>query len=204
MTFSELLTSIKALKVSGDAETEILGLCYDSRQVQAGGLFFALRGSAVDGHRFIGTAVRNGASAVVAEDDSAVPAGIPFAKVADARLAMSLMAALFYGNPTDRLPLIGITGTNGKTTASYIIEAILEEAGIPAALLGTVAYRFRERVFPAPHTTPESVDTCRVEASVTSASRVYVKGASWVLPVTGMIASPFSSSFVSPSPIKSA
>jgi UDP-N-acetylmuramoyl-L-alanyl-D-glutamate--2,6-diaminopimelate ligase len=158
MTFSELLTSIKALKVSGDAETEILGLCYDSRQMQAGGLFFALRGSAVDGHRFIGTAVRNGAAAVVAEDDSAVPAGIPFAKVANARLAMSLMAALFYGNPTDRLPLIGITGTNGKTTASYIIEAILEEAGIPAALLGTVAYRFRERVFPAPHTTPESVD----------------------------------------------
>jgi UDP-N-acetylmuramoyl-L-alanyl-D-glutamate--2,6-diaminopimelate ligase len=95
---------------------------------------------------------------VVAEDDSAVPAATPFAKVADARLAMSLMAALFYANPTDSLPLIGITGTNGKTTTSYIIEAILEEAGIPAALLGTVAYRFREHAFPALHTTPESVE----------------------------------------------
>lgn len=158
MTFSELLTSIKPLKFSGDIETEIRGLCYDSRRVQSGDLFFALRGSAVDGHRFIGTAVRNGAAAVAEEDDAAVPAGIPFVKVADARLAMSLMAALFYANPTDRLPLIGITGTNGKTTTSYIIEAILEAAGIPAALLGTVAYRFRERVFPAPHTTPESVE----------------------------------------------
>jgi UDP-N-acetylmuramoyl-L-alanyl-D-glutamate--2,6-diaminopimelate ligase len=144
--------------VSGDTGKEIQGLCYDSRQVQTGDLFFALRGNAVDGHHFIGTAVRNGAAAVVVEDDASVPTGTPFAKVTDARLAMSLMAALFYANPSDSLPLIGITGTNGKTTTSYIIEAILEEAGIPAALLGTVAYRFRERVFPAPHTTPESVD----------------------------------------------
>jgi len=158
MYFRELLKSIEPLKVYGDTEIEIQGLCYDSRQVQAGGLFFALRGSAVDGHCFIRTAVKNGAAAVVAEDDSAVPAGTPFAKVTDARLAMSLMAASFYANPTDTLPLIGITGTNGKTTTSYIVETILEEAGIPAALLGTVAYRFRERVFPAPHTTPESVD----------------------------------------------
>jgi len=158
MTFRELLQSIEPLKVSGNMETEIKGLCYDSRQVQSGGLFFALRGSAADGHRFIGTAVGNGAAAVVAEDGAAMPDGTPFALVTDARLAMSLMAARFYANPTDRLPLIGITGTNGKTTTSYIIEAILEEAGIPAALLGTIAYRFRERVFPAPHTTPESAE----------------------------------------------
>src|SRR5512141_1019990 len=102
MYFRELLKSIEPLKVYGDTEIEIHGLCYDSRQVQAGGLFFALRGSAVDGHRFIGTAVKNGAAAVVVEDDSDVPAGTPFAKVADARLAMSLMAASFYANPPDR------------------------------------------------------------------------------------------------------
>ena len=87
-----------------------------------------------------------------------MPAGTPFALLADTRRAMSLMAALFYGNPTDRLPLIGITGTNGKTTTSYMIEAILEEAGMPTAVLGTVSYRFREQTFPAPHTTPESVE----------------------------------------------
>jgi UDP-N-acetylmuramoyl-L-alanyl-D-glutamate--2,6-diaminopimelate ligase len=158
MYFRDLLKPIEPLKIYGDTEIEIHGLCYDSRQQQSGGLFFALRGCAADGHRFIETAVRNGAAALVVEDDSAVPARIPYAKVTDTRLAMSLMAALFYGNTTDRLPLIGITGTNGKTTTSYIIEAILEEAGIPAALLGTVSYRFRDKAFPAPHTTPESVD----------------------------------------------
>ncbi|HEX2770038.1 MAG TPA: UDP-N-acetylmuramyl-tripeptide synthetase, partial [Geobacteraceae bacterium] len=158
MYFTELLKTIDPLKVCGDTTIEIQGLYHDSRHVQSGGLFFALRGSAADGHRFIEMAVRNGAAAVVAEDAAAMPAGVPYAKVADARRAMSVMAARFYGNPTDRLSLIGITGTNGKTTTSYIIEAILEEAGIPAALLGTISYRFRERVLPAPHTTPESID----------------------------------------------
>jgi UDP-N-acetylmuramoyl-L-alanyl-D-glutamate--2,6-diaminopimelate ligase len=158
MYFRDLLKTIETLEIYGDTEIEINGLCYDSRQQKPGGLFFALRGSAVDGHRFIEKAIRNGAAAVVVEDVSAVPDGITYAKVADARLAMSLMAAQFFGNPTDKLPLIGITGTNGKTTTSYIIEEILEEAGIPAALLGTVSYRFRDKTFPAPHTTPESVD----------------------------------------------
>jgi UDP-N-acetylmuramoyl-L-alanyl-D-glutamate--2,6-diaminopimelate ligase len=158
MYFTELLKTIDPLKVCGDTAIEIQELYYDSRQVQSGGLFFALRGSAADGHRFIEMAVRNGAAAVVAEDAATVPAGIPYAKVADARRAMSVMAARFYGNPTDGLSLIGITGTNGKTTTSYIIEAILEEAGIPAALLGTISYRFRDWVLPAPHTTPESID----------------------------------------------
>jgi UDP-N-acetylmuramoyl-L-alanyl-D-glutamate--2,6-diaminopimelate ligase len=158
MYFSDLLKSIEPLKICGDTGIEILGLCYDSRQQQTGGLFFALKGSAADGHCFIEKAVRNGAAAVIVEDDSVVPSGIPFAKVADARLAMSQVAAFFYGNPTNTVPLIGITGTNGKTTTSYIIEAMLEEAGIPAALLGTISYRFRDKAFPAPHTTPESVD----------------------------------------------
>ncbi|HEX9022736.1 MAG TPA: UDP-N-acetylmuramoyl-L-alanyl-D-glutamate--2,6-diaminopimelate ligase [Geobacteraceae bacterium] len=158
MYFSDLLKSIDPLQIHGDTKIEIQGLSYDSRHAESGDLFFALRGVAVDGHRFIGTALANGAKAVVVEDESAVPAGVPFAKVADARLAMSLMAASFYGNPTDGIPMIGITGTNGKTTTSYIIEAILEEAGIPAAVLGTVNYRFRESTFPAPNTTPESVE----------------------------------------------
>jgi len=162
MYFRELLKVIDPLKVCGDSEIEIKGLFCDSRHMEPGGLFFALRGSTADGHGFIETAIRGGAAAVVAEDVSAVPDGTSFAKVADARLAMSMMAALFNGNPTDKIPLVGITGTNGKTTTSYMIEAILEEAGIPAALLGTVSYRFREKTFPAPHTTPESIELQRV------------------------------------------
>jgi len=116
MYFSELLKAIDPLKVCGDSEIEIKGLFCDSRRLEPGGLFFALRGSVADGHGFIETAIRGGAAAVVAENDSAVPAGIPFAKVADSRQAMSKMAALFNGNPTDKIPLVGITGTNGKTT----------------------------------------------------------------------------------------
>lgn len=158
MHLANLLKNIVPLKVGGNPELEIQGLYYDSRQVEPGGLFFALKGAAVDGHRFIENAVKAGAAAVVAEDEAFVPAGITRVIVTDGRLAMSRMAAAFYGNPTAQVPLIGITGTNGKTTTSYLVEAILEEAGKPAAVLGTVNYRLRERVIPAPHTTPESVD----------------------------------------------
>jgi UDP-N-acetylmuramoyl-L-alanyl-D-glutamate--2,6-diaminopimelate ligase len=158
MQLATLLHAVTPLKVNGDPEQEIQGLYYDSRQVEPGGLFFALRGMAVDGHRFIASALKAGAVAVVVEEESAVPVGVTAVIVADARRAMALMAAVFYGKPTDSLPLIGITGTNGKTTTTYLIEAILEEAGMPAAVLGTISYRFRKQVFPAPHTTPESVD----------------------------------------------
>ncbi len=158
MQLANLLKAVTPLHVGGDPESEIQGLYYDSRQVVPGGLFFALRGAAVDGHRFIESAVKAGAVAVVAEDENAVPSGVTRVIVPDARLAMSRMAAAFYGNPTSQFPLVGITGTNGKTTTSYLIEAILEEAGKPCAVLGTVSYRFRERAIPAPHTTPESVD----------------------------------------------
>jgi len=158
MQLGDLLQRIEPLRCDGDPGMEIQGLYYDSRQVQPGGLFFALRGVDADGHRFIGSALRAGAVAVVAEDESFVPPGVPRAIVADGREAMSRAAAAFYGDPTAGVPLIGITGTNGKTTTSYLIEAIMEAAGMPAAVLGTVNYRFRDLTFPAPNTTPESVD----------------------------------------------
>jgi UDP-N-acetylmuramoyl-L-alanyl-D-glutamate--2,6-diaminopimelate ligase len=183
MYFKELLKITDPLKVSGDTEIEIQGLHYDSRQVRPGGLFFALRGIAADGHRFIEMAIKAGAAAIVAEDVSTIPAGTPYAKVTDARIAMSMMAALFYGDPADRLALVGITGTNGKTTTSYVIEAILEEAGIPAAVLGTVSYRFREQAFPAPHTTPESTDLQKIlrEMSTLGAQGVVMEVSSHAL-----------------------
>ena len=128
MQLRELLQSIAPLNVSGTSELEIQDLCYDSRQARPGGLFFALRGAAVDGHRFLAAAVEAGATAGVVEDGSAEPAGVTCVTVADSRLAMSLMAAAFYGEPTARVPLVGITGTNGKTTTTYIVEAILVRA----------------------------------------------------------------------------
>ena len=159
MRFSELLQFIgEPVRVTGNTDVEILGLYYDSRKVASGGLFFALRGAAVDGHTFLPQAVRAGAAALVVEDDAGIPEGVTTVTVRDARLAMSRMAAAFYRHPTDGVPLIGITGTNGKTTTTYLLEAMLEKAGIPAAVLGTINYRFRGNVFASPHTTPESVD----------------------------------------------
>ncbi len=163
MLLSKLLDSINApLLVSGDTGTEITGLYYDSRMVKKGGLFFALKGVAADGHRFIETAVKAGAGAIVLEDKSYAPSDIPFVQVRDARLAMSGMATAFFGYPTDAVPLIGITGTNGKTTTTYLVESILRKAGIPAAVLGTIQYRFADNIIPAPHTTPESVELQKI------------------------------------------
>ncbi len=159
MRLDELIRSIQnPLRVSGDTGLEISGLYYDSRKVKAGGLFFALKGVAADGHRFIDKAVNSGAIAVVLEDASFAPEGVTCIQVADTRLAMASMSAAFYGYPSDTVPLIGITGTNGKTTTTYLIEAILGKAGIPTAVLGTIHYRFAGTVLPSDHTTPESVE----------------------------------------------
>ncbi len=166
MRLSELIKSVTPLEIGGNADLEIDGLYYDSRRVKGGGLFFALKGVASDGYSFVDQAIKAGAVAVVV-DGPMVPQGVPWVRVADARLAMSLMAAAFYGSPTTLLPLVGITGTNGKTTTTYLIESILEQSGIPAAVLGTVNYRFREKAFPAPNTTPESVDLQRTLRELT-------------------------------------
>ena len=167
MLCRDLLDAIEPLAVSGITDQEIHGLYYDSRQVQPGGLFFALKGAAVDGHRFLEAAIREGAVAVVVEDETSVPAGTPFVKVSDARVAMARTASVFYGNPTHSIPVIGITGTNGKTTTTFLVEGILASAGIEAAVLGTVSYRFRHVSIPAPHTTPESVDLQKILREIT-------------------------------------
>ena len=158
MELSRLLKVVKDCDLHGDGSEKISALTCDSRRALPGTLFFALRGATVDGHRFIPAAVRSGAAAVVLEDVACAPPGMPWVRVADGRAAMALMAAEFYDNPTLKLPLIGITGTNGKTTTTYLIEAILAAAGMPAAVLGTISYRFGEKIIAASHTTPESTE----------------------------------------------
>ena len=158
MKLSQLLKGVAVLDLHGDGSEGISALTCDSRRVLPGTLFFALRGATEDGHCFIPDAVRSGAVAVVLEDVACAPPGIPWMRVADGRAAMALMAAEFYGNPTLKLPLVGITGTNGKTTTTYLIEAILAASGIPAAVLGTINYRFGTALIEASHTTPESTE----------------------------------------------
>jgi UDP-N-acetylmuramoyl-L-alanyl-D-glutamate--2,6-diaminopimelate ligase len=158
MELSQLLKGVADYDLHGDGSGVIAGLTCDSRNVLPGWLFFALPGAAADGHAFIPAAVRSGAAAVLLEDAGCAPQGIPWVRVADGRAAMALMAAEFYGNPTLKVPLVGITGTNGKTTTTYLIEAILAAADMPAAVLGTISYRFGTTQIEASHTTPESTE----------------------------------------------
>lgn len=158
MTLVQLLQDLEILSTSGDLDLAVTGLSCDSRNVSNGTLFFALRGSRADGHGFITQAVNLGAVAVVLEDTTFAPANIPFVQVRNSRQAMAFIASVFYGHPTLNLPLVGITGTNGKTTTSYLLEGILNAAGLPAAVLGTISYRFKDIRIAAGHTTPESTE----------------------------------------------
>ncbi|MGB9080195.1 MAG: UDP-N-acetylmuramoyl-L-alanyl-D-glutamate--2,6-diaminopimelate ligase [Desulfuromonadaceae bacterium] len=161
MTLRELLEKLPDTESHGDMSVLISSLTCDSRAVQPGALFFALHGALADGHRYIGQAVAAGAAAVVLEDTAAAPAGTPWVRVPDGRAAMGRLSAHFNGDPTATKPLIGITGTNGKTTTTYLIEAILAAAGKPAAVLGTISYRFGGTIIGASHTTPESTELQR-------------------------------------------
>lgn len=158
MRLAELLQNLTDMEFHGDSSITITHLTCDSRQVRTGTLFFALHGSIADGHKYIEQAVAAGAAAVILENSAYAPANIPWAKVSDGRSVMGHIAAVFNGDPTATKPLIGITGTNGKTTTTYLIEAIMEAAGTPAAVLGTISYRFGTILIPASHTTPESTE----------------------------------------------
>jgi UDP-N-acetylmuramoyl-L-alanyl-D-glutamate--2,6-diaminopimelate ligase len=158
MNLCDLLEKLPESEIHGETTAPVSFLTCDSRVVQPGTLFFALRGTQTDGHRYIEPASAAGAAAVVLEDPAYAPVGIPWIKVADGRAAMGHIAAFFNGEPTVSRPLIGITGTNGKTTTTYLIEAILAAAGQQAAVLGTISYRCGTTTIPASHTTPESTD----------------------------------------------
>ena len=161
MTLRELLEKLPDSEAHGHTDVQVSSLTCDSRAVVPGSLFFALRGVQADGHRYIEQAVAAGAAAIILEDPTHAPAGLPWARVPDGRAAMGRISALFNGDPTAKKPLIGITGTNGKTTTTYLIEAILAAAGLPAAVLGTISYRFGATTIGASHTTPESTELQR-------------------------------------------
>jgi UDP-N-acetylmuramoyl-L-alanyl-D-glutamate--2,6-diaminopimelate ligase len=146
-------------KVSGDIDLEISSLAYDSRKVEGNGLFVAISGHKTDGHQFIDQAIRNGSKAVVVEKElSVVPTGMTRIWVKNSRQALSRLAACFYEYPASKLYMVGITGTSGKTTTSYLVESILKTAGLSVGVLGTVNYRYGSKTQPAPVTTPESSD----------------------------------------------
>ncbi|MCF6267438.1 MAG: UDP-N-acetylmuramoyl-L-alanyl-D-glutamate--2,6-diaminopimelate ligase [Desulfuromusa sp.] len=165
MKLEKLLTTIQPLVIAGSAEVVVSGLAYDSRQVQPNMLFFALPGVKIDGFDYLPLALQAGATVVVAEKipESCIE-NICYIKVANVRQAMAVMAAEFYGNPTDGVPVIGVTGTNGKTTITYLLEAIFAQAGFSPAVFGTIEYRFGSLRYEASRTTPESIDLLRMMA----------------------------------------
>jgi UDP-N-acetylmuramoyl-L-alanyl-D-glutamate--2,6-diaminopimelate ligase len=154
----QLLAGADVIEISGDPETEITGLAYDSRRAEPGTLFFAYRGQTVDGHAYAQAAVDAGAVAVAIERDVELPPFVVRAEVRDARAAMAHAAVRFYGDPTAEMPVIGITGTNGKTTTAFLTREILEHSGVQTGLLGTVRRVVGGLTEPVERTTPEAID----------------------------------------------
>lgn len=159
MQLRDLLKECQPLTVHGNPEFEVSGLSYDSRKVQSNSLFFCLRGGALDGHNFIDSAINQGAKAIVLEEmPKDPPAQICFIQVKDARLALAQLSAGFYKHPSAELTLVGITGTNGKTTLSYLLESIFSAAQKKPGVIGTINYRYHGSSQTAHNTTPESLE----------------------------------------------
>jgi UDP-N-acetylmuramoyl-L-alanyl-D-glutamate--2,6-diaminopimelate ligase len=158
MRLAELLHNVAVREVQGPLAVEVTGLRYDSRRVTAGDVFFAWRGQTSDGHRFLDAAVERGAQVLVVEELPSPQLPVTVVRVDSSRRAMAAMAQNFYGDPTREMAVVGVTGTNGKTTTTYLLEAVLAEAGEAPAVIGTVSYRFGGHILAAPHTTPEAVE----------------------------------------------
>jgi len=145
-------------------DVEVRNLRYDSRKVERGDLFVALRGSSLDGTKFIADAIDKGAIVVVVDDDTAVSdsycmhAGVVKVVVENARAALAQMSANYFQHPSKALTMVGVTGTNGKTTTTHILKKLLEASGTKTGLIGTIDYRFGDERIPATHTTPESLE----------------------------------------------
>jgi UDP-N-acetylmuramoyl-L-alanyl-D-glutamate--2,6-diaminopimelate ligase len=152
----ELLRRVPEARLQGDPSLPVTDVTYDSRRISPGGLFVAIRGSLTDGNRFVDAARKKGAAAIVSEE--APDGGGPWVQVPDARAALALFSAAALGDPGRSLRLVGVTGTNGKTTTTYLIDAALRAAGHAVGLIGTVQYRIGRRLVEASRTTPESSD----------------------------------------------
>jgi len=159
MKLSRLLRGVDVLGISGDVSGNASDICYDSRKCRERSVFVAIAGADFNGHDFVRDAVKKGAGYIV-HDEGNIPTepGAAFIRVKDSRLALGRLGKNFYGNPSRDVCLIGITGTNGKTTVAYFLESILKAAGFCTGVTGTVNYRYGGNLFPASHTTPESLD----------------------------------------------
>lgn len=156
MKLSKLLEKLEYTVLAGNTDMEISILVYDSRKVQKDSVFVCISGSVRDAHEFIPDVVKNGAAAVIVEKDVTPVDGVTYIKVEDTRLALAYMSAAYFDYPAKKIKTIGITGTKGKTTTTYMVKSILESAGIKTGLIGTIESICGDKHTPAANTTPES------------------------------------------------
>lgn len=190
MTFLALLDGVEILAQSGNPQ--VTGVEYDSRRVQPGNVFVAMRGESSDGYRFIDKAIAAGAAAIVTDSDRR-PENVAWAQVTHGRRALAGLSANFYGRPAEELAVTGITGTNGKSTTAFIVEAILSAGGRKSALVGTIEYHVAGKTLPAPHTTPEPLELQRLfhDALAAGATEVVMEVSSHALAQQRIFGIPF-------------
>ncbi len=187
MKLQDILKGVEVRKIVGPEEVEVRSLTMDSRSVEPGGLFAAIEGTAVDGHRFIGAAVEKGAAVVVCNH---LPEGVEqpsnegveaqhnggtttYVVVPDSSKAIGLIASNFYGRPSERLALVGVTGTNGKTTTATLLYNLTQRLGYKAGLISTVVYKVGDHEEPSTHTTPDAINLNRLLAQMVEAGCGY-------------------------------
>ena len=168
MQLKVLARAITPRRVIGSLDREVESIAYDSRRVQSNALFVAIRGAKSDGHQFVDQAIEQGASVIVAEREISSPRATCLV-VDDSRSALADLSAAFYGMPAHKLKMAAVTGTNGKTTTTFLIKHICEKAGMRCGLLGTVQYEIGDRILPAIRTTPEALDIQELLAQIVNA-----------------------------------
>lgn len=173
MKLKEIIKNIDVKNIFGSDMTEISGIAFDSRSVKPGNLFVCITGFETDGHDYAESAVASGAAAIIAERDLSA-LGVACIVVENSRLAMALASAEFYGHPDRQFKLIGITGTNGKTTSTYLIKSILEAMGKKVGLIGTNQNMIGNEVIPSKHTTPDSLELMQLFAHMAEKKADYV------------------------------
>jgi UDP-N-acetylmuramoyl-L-alanyl-D-glutamate--2,6-diaminopimelate ligase len=156
MKIQQLLQDIDFEVINGSVDTEVTTLVYDSRKVEKGSVFVCIRGSVRDAHDFIPDVIEKGAAAVIVEKNVEVPENVTCIKVENSRYALACMSAAYFGYPAEKLKTIGITGTKGKTTTTYMVRSILESSGIRTGLIGTIESIVGDKTIPSANTTPES------------------------------------------------
>ncbi|MGE5628531.1 MAG: UDP-N-acetylmuramoyl-L-alanyl-D-glutamate--2,6-diaminopimelate ligase [Solirubrobacterales bacterium] len=174
MKLKNILEGLEFEVVQGSLDTDIMKIEYDSRKLQKGDLFICIKGYETDGHKYLESAVEKGIAAVLCMDDVKADSKVTVIKVKDTRKAMAVAGSNYFGNPKDKLNIIGVTGTNGKTTSTFMIKSILEAAGFKTGIIGTIANYIGDKKIETSRTTPESLELHKLFADMVYENVKYV------------------------------